>query len=250
MEGSGPTIAGGERSEPPVQSAGREPGEMMTLFMLIVEAEGASGSGRGAVAGAGAAVPKERAVGRGTMPAPRQPGPSTRVQCTLQDGQAAGPGPVVRRRFPLGGAGGAVRGAQIARAARAPLPFGDSLKKGGARGGVSRGEGRGGGNGGQGVLARVCVRGPASIELRCQLLGARRRSVHDRHAGARELPSPLSRMQRPCRGVRCEHKLTVAVSPMALASEAPRHGSVFRVPPLFPMESCARATGLGRRSRR
>ncbi len=111
---------------------------------------------------------KERAVGRAPMPAPRQPGPSTRVQCTLQDGPAAGPGPVVRRRFPLGGAGGAVRGAQIARAARAPLPFGDSLKKGGARGGVSRGEGRGGGNGGQSVLARVCVRGPASIELRCR----------------------------------------------------------------------------------
>ena len=40
---------------------------------------------------------------------------------------------------------------QIARGARAPLPFGDSLKKGGARGGESRGEGRGGGNGGQGV---------------------------------------------------------------------------------------------------
>ena len=102
------------------------------------------------------------------MPAFRQPGPSTRVQCTLQDGSAAAPGPVVRRRFPLGGAGGAVRGAQIARAARAPLPFGDSLKKGGARGGVSRGEGRGGGNGGQSVLARVCVRGPASLKLRCR----------------------------------------------------------------------------------
>ena len=43
------------------------------------------------------------------MPAPRQPGPSTRVQCTLQDGPAAAPGPVVRRRFPLGGAGGAER---------------------------------------------------------------------------------------------------------------------------------------------
>ena len=35
------------------------------------------------------------------MPAPHQPGPSTRVQCTLQDGPAAAPGPVVRRRFPL-----------------------------------------------------------------------------------------------------------------------------------------------------
>jgi len=82
------------------------------------------------VAGAGAAVIKERAVDRSTMPAPRQPGPSTRVQCTLQDGPAAAPGSVVRRRFPLGGAGGAVRGAQIARGARAPLPFGDSLKMG------------------------------------------------------------------------------------------------------------------------
>ena len=28
FEGSGPTIAGGERSEPPVQSSGREPGEV------------------------------------------------------------------------------------------------------------------------------------------------------------------------------------------------------------------------------
>jgi hypothetical protein len=50
--------------------------------------------------------------------------------------------------------------------------------------------------------------------------------VHDRRAGVSELQSPLFRMQRPCRGVRCEHKLTTAVSPMALASEAPRHGSV------------------------
>jgi hypothetical protein len=67
--------------------------------------------------------------------------------------------------------------------------------------------------------------------------GARRGLEHDRRAGARELSSPLSRMQRPCRGVRCEHKLTAAVSPMALASEAPRHGSVARVPPLSRMQS-------------
>jgi hypothetical protein len=150
-----------------VQSAGREPGEVKPLAKISVVAESASASCGDAVAGVGAAVIQERAAGRSTMPAPRQPGPSTRVQCTLQDGPAAGQGPVVRRRFPLGGAGGAVRGAQIARVARAPLPFGDSLKKGGARGGVSRGEGRGGGNGGQSVLARVCVRGPASIKLRC-----------------------------------------------------------------------------------
>jgi hypothetical protein len=56
LEGSGPTIAGGERSEPPVQSAGREPGEPTPLFTLAVVAERASASGRGAVAGAGAAV--------------------------------------------------------------------------------------------------------------------------------------------------------------------------------------------------
>jgi hypothetical protein len=40
---------------------------------------------------------------------------------------------------------------QIARGAGAPLPFGDSLKKGGVQGGQSRREGRGGGNGGLGV---------------------------------------------------------------------------------------------------
>jgi hypothetical protein len=56
FEGSGPTIAGGERSEPPLQSSGREPGEPASLFTLAVEAESASASGGGAVAGAGAAV--------------------------------------------------------------------------------------------------------------------------------------------------------------------------------------------------
>ena len=39
-------------------------------------------------------------------------------------GEGARPGPVVARRPPLGGAGGAVRGAQIARAARASFPLG------------------------------------------------------------------------------------------------------------------------------
>jgi hypothetical protein len=44
FEGSGPTIAGGERSEPPVQSAGREPGEVKPLAKISVEAESASAS--------------------------------------------------------------------------------------------------------------------------------------------------------------------------------------------------------------
>jgi hypothetical protein len=44
LEGSGPTIAGGERSEPPVQSAGREPGEQQPLAKIIVEAGRASTS--------------------------------------------------------------------------------------------------------------------------------------------------------------------------------------------------------------
>jgi hypothetical protein len=91
MDGSGPTFAGGERSEPPCKSAGRGPGETMPLDKLTVEAESASAS------------PKLRAVGQAAMPAPRQPGP---LVCTPQDGLAAAPGPVVRRRSPLGGAGG------------------------------------------------------------------------------------------------------------------------------------------------
>ncbi len=43
--------------------------------------------------------------------------------------------------------------------------------------------------------------------------GARRRFVHDRGAGVRELSSPPFPMQRPCRGVRCKHNLTAAFSP-------------------------------------
>jgi len=57
LERSGPTIAGGERSEPPLQSAGREPGEVMSLAKITVEAESASASCGGAAAGAEAAVP-------------------------------------------------------------------------------------------------------------------------------------------------------------------------------------------------
>ena len=48
FEGSGPTIAGGERSEPPWQSAGRGPGELKSLAKPTVEAESASASGEGA----------------------------------------------------------------------------------------------------------------------------------------------------------------------------------------------------------
>jgi len=109
-----------------MQTAGRGPSETVSLDKLTVEAESASGSGGDALAGAGAAVPQLHAADRAAMPAPRQPGPlaCTRVQCTLQDGSAAAPGSVVRRRSPLGGAGGAVRGAQIARGARTPLPLG------------------------------------------------------------------------------------------------------------------------------
>ena len=44
LEGSGPTIAGGERSEPPVQSSGREPSEVKPLAKITVAAESASGS--------------------------------------------------------------------------------------------------------------------------------------------------------------------------------------------------------------
>ena len=44
LERSGPTIAGGERSEPPVQSTGREPGEVKPLAKISAVAESASGS--------------------------------------------------------------------------------------------------------------------------------------------------------------------------------------------------------------
>ena len=63
LNGSGPTFAGGERSEPPCKSAGRGPGETVALDKLTVESESVS------------ALPKLRAVGRAAMPAPRQPGP-------------------------------------------------------------------------------------------------------------------------------------------------------------------------------
>ena len=53
---SGPTIAGGERSEPPFQSAGRGPGETKPLATMTAEAESASGSCGDAEAGVGAAV--------------------------------------------------------------------------------------------------------------------------------------------------------------------------------------------------
>jgi hypothetical protein len=86
-----------------MQTAGRGPNETVSLDKLTVEAESASGSGGGALAGAGAAVPKLRATVRSTMPAQRQPGP---LACTPQDGSAAAPGSAVRRRSPLGGAGG------------------------------------------------------------------------------------------------------------------------------------------------
>jgi hypothetical protein len=57
LEGSGPTIAGGERSEPPVQSSGREPGEPASLFKIKIEAERASASAE-APASAEARCPK------------------------------------------------------------------------------------------------------------------------------------------------------------------------------------------------
>lgn len=81
-----------------MQTAGRGPNETVSLDKLTVEAESASGSGGGALAGAGAAVPKLRATVRSTMPAQRQPGP---LACTPQDGSAAAPGSVVRRRSHL-----------------------------------------------------------------------------------------------------------------------------------------------------
>jgi hypothetical protein len=56
LEGSGPTIAGGERREPPMQASGRGPGEQRSLFTLTVEAESGSASGRGALTGAEDAV--------------------------------------------------------------------------------------------------------------------------------------------------------------------------------------------------
>ena len=44
LEESGPTIAGGERSEPPVQSAGRGPGAPAPQFKMAIVAESAGGS--------------------------------------------------------------------------------------------------------------------------------------------------------------------------------------------------------------
>jgi hypothetical protein len=124
-------------------------------------------------------------------------------------------------------------------------PLWGFLKKRGCQGrGVQRGGARRGKRRPK-RAARVCVRGPVSSMLRCHRSSARRGFYRDRCAGVRELSSPLSRMQRPCRGVRCEHKLTAAFSPMAIASEATRHGSVARVPPLSRMQSCARAPGRG-----
>ena len=117
---------------------------------------------------------------------------------------------------------------------------------GGARGGGSKGEGRGGGNGGQSVRTRGL--GAGSLVPGCRRRGARRRSVHDRRAGSMSCRRRFPECQRPCRGVRCEHKLTAAVSPMALASEAPRHGSVVRVASLSRMQSGARA-GASRHAR-
>ncbi len=55
--------------------------------------------------------------------------------------------------------------------------------------------------------------GPVSIAARCRRRGARRpRSARSSRWG-RELSSPLSPMQRPCRGVRCEHKVNAVFSP-------------------------------------
>ena len=93
------------------------------------------------------------------MLAPRQPGPShcTPTAPVVVAGAGRGRGATGARGrapSPLGGAGGAVRGAQIARGARASFPPGDSLfselaqqasDQGGAQVGGSRGEGRGGG---------------------------------------------------------------------------------------------------------
>ena len=97
--------------------------------------------------------------------------------------------------------------------------------------------GPGGKDAAGGKAAKACATGPGPTECRCRRRAARRCFVHDRRAGDRELSSPLSPMQRPCRGVRCEHKVTVAVYPMALASEAPRHGSV---------TGCCRSLGWSR----
>ena len=124
-------------------------------------------------------------------------------------------------------------------------PLWGFLKKWGCQG---RGVQRGGARRGKRRPKRACTRvrkGPGAdrgtmpAPRRAPLLCARLSRWRARAS------SPLSPMQRPCRGVRCEHKLTAAVSPMALASEAPRHGSVARVPPLSRMESCARAPSRG-----
>jgi hypothetical protein len=73
---------------------------------------------------------------------------------------------------------------------------------------VPRMGGPGGKDAAGGKAAEACRRArrgykhDAGAELRAA------RVLHDRRAGDRELSSPLSRMQRPCRGVRCEHKVS------------------------------------------
>ena len=174
------------------------------------------------------------------MPRPAPAGPVAIARCRPPwswlglVGEGARPGAVVARRSPLGepAAPSAARRSDRRRA-RASFPPGDSLfserakrasDQGGAQVGGSRGEGRGGGSGGQSVRRRARRRpGPhAGAEPRavafCKILALATVSP----------ASPLTQMQRPCRGVRCERKPDHRPVPQkALASEAPRQGSAY-----------------------
>jgi len=123
------------------------------------------------------------------------------------------------RAVPLGGAGGAVLGAQIARGARASFPLGihylASLRSKRAPWGAQVGAqvGGPGGRTRRGERRPKRADGPGvDQELASAPSCAPPSSARSSRWG-RELSSPLFRMQRPCRGVRYEHKVNAAFSP-------------------------------------
>ena len=158
-------------------------------------------------------------------------------------------GAVVARRSPLGEPAVAVPGHSDRRRARASFPPGDSLfqrpsaarERGGCPGwGVQGGRTRRGERRPKRARrARRRRRAEAGAEAR-----ARTRSARSPRWG-RELSSPLSRMQRPCRGVRCEHKVNAAFSPEGTCERGAAAWERLRVVPLSRMESRARARGSG-----
>jgi hypothetical protein len=140
-----------------------------------------------------------------------------------------------------------VLGAQIARAARAPLPLGDSFLKRGARGGGSKGEGRGGGNGGQSVRPCGWARGRTCPDAGPELRAAR---LHrDHRAGAR--PRGEVAAFRDAATLPREPMLAQGERPPPprwhLRARPARQGSVERLAPLPPRECRASCSQQGAR---